>query len=139
MTFFYNRNAYRGRNAFRTSLATARGLGAARTGTHHWIVQRLTAIALVPLLLWFTFAIASMHGASYAEVHAWLKNPCTAALVVLTLGLVFHHNESGVHIVVEDYVHNKPVKLIIVVAIKLLSLLLAVTTIVSVLKISFGA
>ena len=66
-------------------LAKVRGLGSAKNGTHHWIVQRMTAVALVPLCLWFVFSLIGLIGADLATVKAWLGSPFNAVLMILTL------------------------------------------------------
>ncbi|MDP6952106.1 MAG: succinate dehydrogenase, hydrophobic membrane anchor protein [Alphaproteobacteria bacterium] len=87
-------------------LARARGLGAAKEGVQHWWLQRVTAVALVPLLLWFTASLAQLAGAEHAAVVAWLSLPLVAVLVSLLLFAAFLHLKLGLEVVIEDYVHG---------------------------------
>ncbi len=90
--------------SMRSPLARVRGLGSAKGGTHHWWVQRLTSIALVPLVLWFAASVAPLAGASHAEVVAWLASPVPAVLTIFLVVVVFHHLKLGLEVVIEDYV-----------------------------------
>jgi succinate dehydrogenase / fumarate reductase membrane anchor subunit len=119
----------------RSPLGRARGLGSARAGSHHWWTQRLTAIALVPLTLWFIFSVIHLSGASHAVVIDWLSSPLTLGLMLALIVATFHHLQLGVQVVIEDYVHDKRMKLGAVLAVRGLSILLALVCIVSVLKI----
>src|SRR5262249_60809392 len=91
----------------RTPRARAGGLGAARGGVHPWWMQRLTAIAIVPLTVWFVAGLVSLSGAPWAAVVAWLGQPVRAALAVAFLALTFHHGQLGMQVVIEDYVHHE--------------------------------
>lgn len=124
--------------SLRTPLGRARGLGSAKEGVHHWWQQRLTAVAMVPLVFWFVVSIAANVGADYASMHAWLKNPLNASLLVLLLAAVFHHAQLGLQVVIEDYVHCHALKTASIVAIKLLSIALGVFGVVSVLFVAIG-
>ena len=119
----------------RSPLGRARGLGSARAGSHHWWVQRLTAVALVPLTLWFIFAVIHLSGASHQTVIDWLSSPWTLAPMLALIVATFHHLQLGLQVVIEDYVHNEPVKIASVLAMKGACVLLALVCIVSVLKI----
>ena len=122
---------------FRTPLARVRGLGSAKSGTGHWWLQRLTAVALVPLSLWFVSALVCIATADYATVVAWLGSPLVAILASAFIVAVFYHAQLGVQVVVEDYVHAEALKLAAIVAAKLLSLLLAGASLFAVLRIAF--
>ena len=100
----------------RSPLGRARGLGSARAGSHHWWVQRLTAVALVPLTLWFIFAVIHLSGASHQTVIDWLSSPWTLAPMLALIVATFHHLQLGLQVVIEDYVHNEPVKIASVLA-----------------------
>jgi succinate dehydrogenase / fumarate reductase membrane anchor subunit len=122
---------------FRTPLARVRGLGSAKTGTHHWWMQRLTAIALVPLCLWFVASLIVLVTADHATVINWLHAPLVAILCCALVVAVFYHAQLGVQVVVEDYVHEEWLKLAAIVVTKLLALLLAATCLFAVLRIAF--
>ena len=119
----------------RSPLGRARGLGSARAGSHHWWAQRLTAIALVPLTLWFIFSVIHLSGATHQAVIEWLSSPLTLGLMLALIVATFHHLQLGVQVVIEDYVHAEGAKLTAVLVVKALCILLALVCIVSVLKI----
>jgi succinate dehydrogenase / fumarate reductase membrane anchor subunit len=122
----------------RTPLGRALGLGSAKEGVAHWWTQRVSAVALVPLGIWFCASLVSLAGANRDIVAAWLHGPVAAILMILTIGAVFYHAALGVQVVIEDYIPNEGVKLASIVAVKLLALLLAVAGIFAVLKLAFG-
>ncbi len=119
----------------RSSLGRARGLGSARAGSHHWWAQRLTALALAPLTIWFIFSVIHLSGTSHQAVIDWLSAPLTLCLMIVLVGATFHHLQLGVQVVIEDYVHDERVKMGSVLAVKALCVLLALVCIACVLKI----
>jgi succinate dehydrogenase / fumarate reductase, membrane anchor subunit len=125
-------------NGLSTPLARVRGLGSAKEGVEHWWMQRLTALALVPLTLWFVYSAVRLTGTGYAHAAAWLKLPLNATLMILLIAAGFHHGQLGLQVVIEDYVHTGWRKLTCLLAIKFLAVLLAVGAIVGVLKTALG-
>ncbi|MFM2130612.1 MAG: hypothetical protein RL477_2158 [Pseudomonadota bacterium] len=123
----------------RTRLGRVRGLGSAKEGVAHWWGQRLTAIAMVPLVVWFALSLAALAGAPHQTVVAWIKSPLAAVLLVALLVAVFYHLALGVQVVIEDYVHTEWRKLALVITVKLASALAALIGVFSVLRIAFGA
>ncbi|MDF2763319.1 MAG: sdhD [Rhodospirillales bacterium] len=123
----------------RSPVARVRGLGSAKEGVQHWWVQRLTALALVPLSIWFAAGVVALAGASHAEAAAWIGHPLNATLMILTLGLTFHHGQLGVQVIVEDYVHAEGAKLALLILVKLLALALAVAGALAVLRLMIGS
>jgi succinate dehydrogenase / fumarate reductase membrane anchor subunit len=123
----------------RTPLGRARGLGSAKNGLHHWWVQRLTALALVPLTVWFVASIVGLVGASYEDVRLWLQGPVNATAMVLFLAVALHHAHLGVQVVLEDYVASHGLRVASVIIVKLLCYGLAALGIVSTLVVTFGA
>jgi succinate dehydrogenase / fumarate reductase membrane anchor subunit len=123
----------------RTPLGRAIGLGSAKEGVEHWWRERITAIALVPLCLWFVAEIIHHLGAERAELARWLHHPVPAVLMLLLLALTFHHTALGLQVVVEDYVGHEGARFGLLIAIRLLCLILAVFGIFAVLKIAFAA
>jgi succinate dehydrogenase / fumarate reductase membrane anchor subunit len=123
----------------RTPLKTARGLGSAKDGTAHWWAQRLTALALIPLTIWFVASVAALAGADHGAFIQWLGSPLVATLMIVLIVATFHHGQLGLQVVIEDYVHNEPVKIALIVGIKGLSVVLAVAAIVAVLRVAVGA
>ena len=123
----------------RTPLGRVRGLGSAKEGTEHFWAQRVTAIALVPLALWFVASLAAYTGADHATAKAWLAEPFTAVVMVLLVVTGFHHAHLGLKVVIEDYVSTEWVKVFSIIVVKLGLLALAIMAIFSVLKIAFGS
>jgi succinate dehydrogenase / fumarate reductase membrane anchor subunit len=124
--------------SMRSPLSQARGLGSAKEGVSHWWMQRLTAIALIPLTLWFVFSVAYYHVSAYPVMVAWLKNPYVAVTLLLYFAAVFYHAALGVQVVVEDYVAGEGAKLLLIVGSKFGLVVLAVASMFAVLKIAFG-
>jgi len=123
----------------RSPLQVARGLGSAKHGTEHWWSQRLTAIALVPLTVWFVFGVIRHLGADHAAFIAWMKSPFSAVMMILTAVVTFHHAQSGLQVVIEDYVHVEWQKMALIIGIKFLSFALAAACVLAVVKIFIGA
>lgn len=123
----------------RTPLGRALGLGSAKEGVGHWWAQRVSAVALVPLGLWFCISLISLAGADRATLASWLHGPVAAVLMILTIGAVFYHAALGLQVVIEDYAPNEATKIAGVVLVKLAALLLGVAGIYAVLKLAFGA
>ena len=122
----------------RTPLARARGLGSAREGVHHWWAQRLTAIALIPLVVWFAISLVMMSGADYGAVRAWIGSPAVMVLLILTIAVGLHHAQLGIQVVIEDYVHSDGWKLALIVAVRFLAVFFGLAAIVAILSIGFG-
>jgi len=122
----------------RTPLARARGLGSAKSGTHHWWMQRLTAVALVPLSLWFVASLVVVVTADHETVILWLHSPLVAILCCALIVAIFYHGQLGMQVVLEDYVHTETLKLVSIVVLKLASVLLTATCLFAVLSIAFG-
>lgn len=124
--------------SFRTPLKQALGLGASHTGTSHWWAQRVTAVALVPLLIWFVLGIARYGRADYASVRAWLGSPTTAVLMILALATSFYHGLLGIQIILGDYVDHEALRLVLSLLVKFATVVLAAAGIFAVLLIAFG-
>ena len=122
----------------RSPLGRVRGLGSAKEGVAHWWAQRLTAVALVPLAVWFVASVAAHAGADHEAMRAWIGSPLVASLLVLLIVATFYHLYLGVQVVIEDYVHSEGVKIASLIAVKGASILLGVIALISVLSILFG-
>jgi len=122
----------------RTPLARARGLGSAKDGVGHWWAQRLTAIALIPLVVWFAISLVMLSGADYTVVRAWIGSPLVMMLLVLTIAVGLHHGQLGMQVVIEDYVGNDGWKLALIVIVKFIAVLFGLGAIVAILRIGFG-
>jgi succinate dehydrogenase / fumarate reductase membrane anchor subunit len=120
----------------RNPLARVKGLGASGEGSHHWWAQRVSAMALIPLTLWFVFAITGHIGDSYDTVVAWISQPAVAVMLVLYLGFMFLHAQLGLQVVIEDYVHTELLKIFLLLVIKALALVGALASIFSILRLS---
>jgi succinate dehydrogenase / fumarate reductase membrane anchor subunit len=123
---------------FRSPLARVRGLGSAKDGTQHWWMQRVTAVALVPLAIWFVVSLVALLGKDHAAFTAWVKNPLSATLLVVLIAATFHHAQLGLQVVIEDYVHHEGTKVAGVLLVKFAAVILAGIGIFSVLRIAFG-
>ena len=126
-------------SSIRSSLASARGLGSSKTGVSHWWFQRVSAVALVPLTLWFVACLASQLGADYSSVTDWLSSPLQASLLAIYLAAIFFHSQLGLQTIIEDYVHHDGAKMALLIGLLLLNILLAVAAIFSVIMILVGA
>ena len=124
---------------YRTSIARARGLGSAKEGTHHWWMQRITAIALVPLTVWLVGSLVAIGTADYAQTVHWIRTPAVSIALLLTIAALFHHTQLGLQVVIEDYVHAEGRKLAALIAVKLLAIAVAATAAFSVLRVALGS
>ncbi len=123
----------------RSPLNRARGLGSAKSGVHHFWVQRLTAVALIPLVAWFAVSLVMLSGADYAMVRAWIGSPVVMVLLILTICIGLHHGQLGIQVVIEDYVHSDGVKLALIVAVKFAAVFFGLAATVAILRIGFGS
>lgn len=120
---------------FATDLHFARGLGSAKSGLHHWIMQRITAIALIPFSIWFAYVFIVLVSAPYEYAHKWLASPWTATGSIFLIFLIFYHGSLGMQTIVEDYISQTMVKWVLIIGINLLSAIMAVLATVSILKV----
>ena len=121
-----------------TPLGRARGLGSAKSGTKHWWAQRVTAIALIPLTIWFVVAMISATGNDYNNAQQFIGNPINAILFILLIVATFHHAQLGLQVVIEDYVHNKPMEIGLLIITKGTVIVLSLSSVFAVLSITFG-
>jgi len=124
--------------ALRSDLGRVRGLGSAKDGTSHWWAQRVTAVALVPLSIWFVFSVVNLVGVDKDGFKVWLNGPGSFVLMTLFLIALFYHMQLGLQVVIEDYVHNERNKVISLVFNKLLAVFLVVSSITALMRIAFG-
>lgn len=125
--------------SLRSPMGRVLGLGSAKEGVSHWWSQRVTAVALVLLTLWFASALLRLGDFSHAAVIAWIALPLNAVLLSLLIGTALYHSQLGVQVVVEDYVVNHGLKVVTLLLINFLHIALAALGIFSVLRIAFGA
>jgi succinate dehydrogenase / fumarate reductase membrane anchor subunit len=124
--------------SLQTPLGRARGLGSAKEGVSHWWTQRVTAIALVPLTLWFVASLLGVAGADYETVAAWIAKPVNAVLLVALLISMFYHATLGLQVIIEDYVHHEGTKVASLLVMKFLLVLLGGFAVLAVLRIAVG-
>jgi len=123
---------------FRTPLKNVRGLGTAKTGTEHFVQQRLTATALVFLGLWFVWFVLSLVGSDYLAATDAVSKPWNAVLLVGFLVATFWHAQLGLQVVLEDYVHNSLLALALQVSVKFIAVLGAIVSIFAVARIALA-
>lgn len=122
----------------RTELGRVRGLGSARSGTHHWWMQRVTAAGNVLLVTWFVIAMFRMPNYDYATITGWLSQPMVAIAMILMTANLFWHLRLGLQVVIEDYVHNEATKIGVLILLNFYAVGAAATAIFSILRIAFG-
>ncbi len=121
----------------RSPLAGAIGLGSAKSGTEGWIAERVSAVALVPLTLWFIAGILAHLDNGYAGYYAWLHALSTTILMTLLLLALLYHSALGLQVIIEDYVHSS-FKFAALLAVRLGCFALAVTAVIALLRISWS-
>ena len=119
----------------RTQMSRVRGLGAAHAGTAHWWSMRISAIALVPLTLWFVFSVASLVGAPHADFVAWVQNPVVAGLLILFILVGLKHSVQGLQVVFEDYIHCEGMRIAVLLVCATVHVVAAVVCVLAVLMI----
>lgn len=125
-------------STLRTPLKNARGLGSAKEGTHHWWVQRVTAVALIPLSVWFMYSVLSLALTDHAAVTAWIAVPWHAVLLALFVVTLFYHSYLGLQVIVEDYVDSEWLKLATLLLLQFAHIALAVIAVFAVLRMALG-
>ena len=120
----------------RSSLGRVRGLGSAKEGVGHWWAQRVTAIALVPLSIWFVIAVISLLGVDHAEYQTWIGQFGNALLMILTVLVLFYHAHLGMQVVIEDYVHGEAARVITLVLVKFVLAALAASCVLAVVLVA---
>ncbi len=129
-----------GAPAMRSQLARVRGLGAGGSGVvEHWRVERLTAIALLPLTVWFVVSVIAHLGAAQPVVAHWAGRPLNTVLLLALVAMTFHHMQLGLQVVIGDYIHDRRLEMAATLLNKGAAILLALFAAVAVLKMAFGA
>ena len=122
----------------RSDLGRVRGLGSAKEGTSHWWMQRVTAVALLPLTLWSAWSLASLAGADQADFADWLRKTHNLTLFILFLGALFYHMQLGLQVVIEDYVHDEKMKVMGLLLNLFVAVLFGLSGVIALLNIVFG-
>ena len=120
----------------RSPLSRARGLGSAKTGTDHWWAQRLTALALIPLVIWFVVSMIIVTSADHAAAVEFIRSPINAVLLILLIAATFHHGQLGLQVVIEDYIHTKWLEVGLIIAVKGAAVFLGVVSVYAVIAIA---
>ena len=124
---------------YRTPLKDVRGLGSAKDGTHHFIVQRLTALALIPLTCWFLYFVIGLMQADYLTATDAVARPFNAMLLVAFLVAMFWHTQLGMQVIIEDYVHSHALALTAQIAVRFICILGALASVFAVVRIALGS
>ncbi|MFK8052720.1 MAG: succinate dehydrogenase, hydrophobic membrane anchor protein [Woeseiaceae bacterium] len=124
--------------SLKSPLGTVLGLGSAKTGTEHWWGQRMTAIAMIPLSIWFVIAMTGLPDFGYDSARAFIAAPVNAILLLLLTATLLYHSMLGTQVVVEDYVHGAA-KVVTLVLLKFAYIAAGVTAVFSILRISLGS
>ena len=122
----------------KTPIAKVRGLGSAKDGTHHWLSHRITAIANIPLVVFFVVSFVGNAGKGHAEWVAWLKQPIVSVLMILFIANMVYHMRLGLQVLIEDYVYDPGTKFASMIALTFSCVLIASLSIFSILRIAFG-
>ena len=122
----------------RSDLGKVRGLGSAKEGTSHWWMQRVTAVALIPLTLWFVWSIFTLVGLDRAVFANWLNENQNLTLLILFVGALFYHMQLGLQVVIEDYVHGETNKTVTLLLNLFVAVLFGLSAVIALLKIAFG-
>ncbi len=120
----------------RSMLSRARGLGSAKSGTAHWWAQRVTAMALIPLAVWFVATIIQLSHQPRSAVAAWMASPVHAALLLALLAAMFHHMQIGLAVVIEDYVPAHRTKVASLLLVRAVTALLFLASAMSVVRLA---
>ena len=123
---------------YRTPLKIAKGLGSAKEGTHHFLVQRLTAIALVFLACWFLYFVIGLMQADYLTATDAVAKPWNAMLLIAFLVAMFWHAQLGMQVIIEDYVHSHGLALTAQIAVRFVCILGALASVFAVVRIALG-
>jgi succinate dehydrogenase / fumarate reductase, membrane anchor subunit len=125
--------------SLRSPVGRVLGLGSAKDGTSHWWAQRVSAVALIPLTLWFLLSLLALPALDYATVRAWLSVPLSGLLAVLLVAVLTYHSYLGTTVVIEDYVHAAGSKILSLLLLKFLYVLVGGAGIFAILHVAFGS
>jgi succinate dehydrogenase / fumarate reductase, membrane anchor subunit len=124
--------------SLRSPLGTVLGMGSAKDGTAHWWAQRVSAVALIPLTLWFVFSLLTLPAFDYDTVHTWLSVPISGFLAVLLVAVLAYHSYLGTIVIVEDYVSAAGMKVLTLLVLRFLYVLCGGAGIFAILRVVFG-
>jgi succinate dehydrogenase / fumarate reductase membrane anchor subunit len=124
--------------SIRIPLGRNRGLGSDKNGTGHWWAQRITALALIALVIWFVISMIVITGANHETARSFIGNPINAALLILLIIATFHHGQLGLQVVIEDYIHTKWLEVALILSVKGGAIFLGVASVYAVMAIALG-
>jgi succinate dehydrogenase / fumarate reductase membrane anchor subunit len=122
--------------SLKSPLGRVQGLGSAGAGTSHWLGQRLSAVAMVPLTLWFAVSLLMLPAFDFYTVNAWVATPLHAILLSLLVVALVYHSSLGTQVVAEDYLHAPGLRVAVLVVLRLLHVALAVAGVFAVFLIA---
>ncbi|MEZ5757846.1 MAG: succinate dehydrogenase, hydrophobic membrane anchor protein [Emcibacteraceae bacterium] len=122
--------------SLRSPLGKVRGLGSAKNGTHHWWMQKVTAVALIPLTIWFVSSVVQMTQASYEVVINWMTSPIVTVLMTLFVATGIYHLKLGLQVVIEDYIHSEATKIVLQMLVSFCCIIIGTAAVFSILKIA---
>lgn len=125
--------------SLRSPLGRVLGLGSAKDGTAHWWAQRVSAVALIPLALWFFFSLLALPNLDYGTVRTWLALPISGFLAMLLIAVLAYHSYLGTIVIVEDYVHAAGMKLFTLLLLRFLYVLAGGASLFAILRVAFGS
>lgn len=121
----------------RSWLGKARGLGSAKSGSIQWWRERVTAVALIPLSIWFVSSFIQLPFADYVQVHSWLGGTFTAIAMILLVIVMLYHAALGLQVIYEDYIQREGLKITCIIVTKGVSAVLGMIAVLSILKVYF--
>jgi succinate dehydrogenase / fumarate reductase, membrane anchor subunit len=124
--------------SLRAPLGRVLGRGSAKHGVHHWWLQRMTSVALVPLSIAFVVSLLALPALDYATLIGWMRRSSTALGLVLFVLVVARHSQLGVRVVIEDYVHAQGLKTLTLVIVDFAHVLAAAVAVFAILKVAVG-
>jgi len=121
-----------------TGIGRVRGLGSAKSGSHHWLIQRMTAVGNLVLVLWFVISLVRLPGLDHDAVVAWLSGPLAAVPMMLLIVSIFWHLRIGMQVMIEDYVHDDALRVLSIVLLNFYAIGGAALGVFSIARIAFG-
>ena len=114
-------------------------LGSAKEGSKHWLSQRVTAIALVFLVIWFLITILRISSGSIESLIEIIRSPFDLTMLGLLIGTSLYHGNLGIQVVIEDYIHCNSLKFILILAIRFISILSFLVCLTAIITFYFSA